>query len=106
MKRGVGTARREGGRSAAAGLREAGDALDAGMLRQTAALTSNISPRRPVMAASAEANAKRWLIIAGLVNLRRGRGTGRVAIASIGNPCVRFRDVTVTMFEGNLVCEM
>src|SRR6266436_4817696 len=47
-------------------FRAAGDALDAGMLRQTAAFTEHIT-QATSDAARAEANAKRWLITAGIL---------------------------------------
>jgi len=82
-------------------LRAAGDALDAGMLRQTAAFTEHIT-QATSDAASAEANAKRWLITAGILT--------SVVVAllvawlsrSIRASLRRVRDVAVTISEGNL----
>jgi diguanylate cyclase (GGDEF)-like protein len=82
-------------------LRAAGDALDAGMLRQTAAFTEHIT-QATTDAASAEANAKRWLITAGILT--------SVVVAllvawlsrSIRASLRRVRDVAVMISEGNL----
>ena len=82
-------------------LRAAGDALDAGMLRQTAAFTEHIT-QATNDATRAEANAKRWLIAAGILT--------SVAVAmlvawlsrSIRYSLRRVRDVAVTISEGNL----
>lgn len=82
-------------------FREAGDALDAGMLRQTAALTSHIA-QATSDAASAEANAKRWLIIAGLVTCVVVAALVAWLSRSIRQSVRKVRDVTVTMSEGNL----
>jgi diguanylate cyclase (GGDEF)-like protein len=82
-------------------LREAGDALDAAMLRQTAAFTAHITEATDD-AARAEARAKRWLLMAGLL-------TGAVVALlvawlsrTIRQSLRRVRDVAVKLSHGEL----
>ena len=82
-------------------LRAAGDALDAGMLRQTAAFTEHIT-QATGDAASAEANAKRWLITAGILTSVVGAMLVAWLSRSIRGSLRRVRDVAVTISEGNL----
>jgi len=82
-------------------LRAAGDALDAGMLRQTAAFTEHIT-QATGDAASAEANAKRWLITAGILTSVVGAILVAWLSRSIRASLRRVRDVAVTISEGNL----
>jgi diguanylate cyclase (GGDEF)-like protein len=82
-------------------LRAAGDALDAGMLRQTAAFTEHIT-QATSDAASAEANAKRWLITAGILTSVVGAMLVAWLSRSIRGSLRRVRDVAVTISEGNL----
>ncbi len=82
-------------------LRAAGDALDAGMLRQTAAFTEHIT-QATGDAASAEANAKRWLITAGILTSVVGAMLVAWLSRSIRSSLRRVRDVAVTISEGNL----
>ncbi len=82
-------------------LRAAGDALDAGMLRQTAAFTEHIT-QATSDAASAEATAKRWLITAGILTSVVGAMLVAWLSRSIRGSLRRVRDVAVTISEGNL----
>jgi len=82
-------------------FRAAGDALDAGMLRQTAAFTSHIT-QASNDATSAEANAKRWLITAGLLTSVVVAMLVAWLSRSIRYSLRRVRDVAVTISEGNL----
>jgi diguanylate cyclase (GGDEF)-like protein len=82
-------------------LRAAGDELDAGMLRQTAAFTEHIT-QATSDAASAEANAKRWLITAGILTSVVGAMLVAWLSRSIRGSLRRVRDVAVTISEGNL----
>src|SRR3979490_930339 len=82
-------------------LRAAGDALDAGMLRQTAAFTGHITQATDD-AASAEANAKRWLITAGILTSVVVAMLVAWLSRSIRGSVRRVRDVAVAISEGNL----
>jgi diguanylate cyclase (GGDEF)-like protein len=82
-------------------LRVAGDALDAGMLRQTAAFTGHITQATDD-AASAEANAKRWLITAGILTSVVVAMLVAWLSRSIRGSVRRVRDVAVAISEGNL----
>ncbi|MBV9345784.1 MAG: diguanylate cyclase [Gammaproteobacteria bacterium] len=82
-------------------LRASGDALDGGMLRQTAAFTGHIT-RASQEAAIAESTAKRWLLSAAVL-------TSLVVLflvwwlsRSIRYSLRKVRDVAVTISEGNL----
>ena len=83
------------------GLREAGDALDAGMLRQTAAFTEHIT-QATSDAARAEANAKRWLVTAGVLISVVVAMLVAALSRSIRYSLRQVRDVAVTISEGNL----
>jgi len=82
-------------------FRAAGDALDAGMLRQTAAFTEHIT-QATSDAARAEANAKRWLITAGILTSFVVALLVAWLSRSIRASLRRVRDVAVTISEGNL----
>lgn len=82
-------------------LRAAGDALDAGMLRQTAAFTEHIT-QATNDATTAEANAKRWLITAGMLTSVVVAMLVAWLSRSIRGSLRRVRDVAVTISEGNL----
>ena len=82
-------------------LREAGEALDAAMLRQTAAFTTHIT-QATADAATAEANAKRWLITAGILTSVVGAMLGAWLSRSIRRSLRKVRDVAVSISEGNL----
>ena len=82
-------------------LREAGDALDAGMLRQTAAFTEHIT-QATSDAARAEANAKRWLVTAGVLISVVVAMLVAALSRSIRSSLRQVRDVAVTISEGNL----
>ncbi len=82
-------------------LREAGEALDAAMLRQTAAFTTHIT-QATADAADAEASAKRWLITAGALTSVVGAMLGAWLSRSIRRSLRRVRDVAVSISEGNL----
>ena len=82
-------------------LRDAGDALDAGMLRQTAAFTGHIT-QATTDAATAEANAKSWLITAGVVTSIVVALLVTLLSRSIRQSLRRVRDVAVSISEGNL----
>ena len=82
-------------------FREAGDALDGAMLRQTAAFTSHITQANDD-AASAEATAKRLLITAAALTSIVGAMLVAWLSRSIRSSLRRVRDVAVTISEGNL----
>jgi diguanylate cyclase (GGDEF)-like protein len=82
-------------------FREAGEALDAGMLRQTAAFTTHIT-QATADAATAEANAKRWLITAGAVTSVVGAMLVAWLSRSIRRSLRKVRDVAVSISEGRL----
>jgi diguanylate cyclase (GGDEF)-like protein len=82
-------------------LHDAGDALDAGMLRQTAAFTGHIT-QATTDAATAEANAKRWLITAGMVTSIVVALLVTLLSRSIRQSLRKVRDVAVSISEGNL----
>src|SRR5258708_4246813 len=82
-------------------LREAGDALDAGMLRQTAAFTVHIAQATDD-AARAEASAKRWLLMAGVLTSIVVAMLVAWLSRSIRQSLRRVRDVAVTLSQGDL----
>ncbi|TLY98372.1 MAG: diguanylate cyclase [Gammaproteobacteria bacterium] len=82
-------------------FREAGEALDAGMLRQTAAFTAHIT-QATADAANAEASAKRWLMSAGALTGVVGTMLVAWLSRSIRRSLRRVRDVAVSISEGNL----
>ncbi len=82
-------------------LREAGDALDAGMLRQTAAFTVHITQATDD-AARAEASAKRWLLMAGVLTSIVVAMLVAWLSRSIRQSLRRVRDVAVTLSQGDL----
>src|SRR5438876_135169 len=82
-------------------FREAGEALDAGMLRQTSAFTTHIT-QATADAANAEASAKRWLMSAGALTSVVGAMLVAWLSRSIRRSLRRVRDVAVSISEGNL----
>lgn len=82
-------------------FREAGDALDAGMLQQTAAFTAHITEATND-AATAEANAKRWLIMAGVLTSVVVAMLVAWLSRSIRSSLRKVRDVAVTLSQGDL----
>ncbi|TLY79517.1 MAG: GGDEF domain-containing protein [Gammaproteobacteria bacterium] len=77
-------------------FREAGEALDAGMLRQTAAFTAHIT-QATADAANAEASAKRWLMSAGALTGVVGTMLVAWLSRSIRRSLRRVRDVAVSI---------
>ncbi|HYL70366.1 MAG TPA: HAMP domain-containing protein, partial [Candidatus Dormibacteraeota bacterium] len=84
-----------------AGFRAAGDALDAAMLKQTAAFTSHIT-QATNDAATAEANAKRWLVTAGILTSFVVAMLVALLSRTIRNSLRRVRDVAVKLSKGEL----
>ena len=82
-------------------FRAAGDALDAAMLRQTAAFTAHITEATND-ASTTEANAKRWLVTAGVVTSLVVVMLVALLSRTIRNSLRRVRDVAVKLSKGEL----